>query len=97
MSIQPISGTVRRYVLDALYIVYFMVCTVQVVMLRHGESTWNQENRFCGWFDAGLSEKGQEYPAKEIENGFYTVKKKEIFHVIIYGIHLYLSYMFSNL
>jgi len=28
------------------------------VMVRHGESTWNKENRFCGWFDADLSEKG---------------------------------------
>eukprot|EP00092_Neocalanus_flemingeri_P003696 GFUD01003972.1.p1 GENE.GFUD01003972.1~~GFUD01003972.1.p1 ORF type:complete len:615 (-),score=155.92 GFUD01003972.1:353-2197(-) len=32
--------------------------TYKVVMIRHGESTWNQENKFCGWFDAGLSEKG---------------------------------------
>jgi len=32
--------------------------TYKVVMIRHGESEWNQENRFCGWFDAGLSEKG---------------------------------------
>jgi len=32
--------------------------TYKVVMLRHGESTWNQENRFCGWYDAGLSDKG---------------------------------------
>jgi len=32
--------------------------TYQIVMIRHGESEWNQENRFCGWFDAGLSEKG---------------------------------------
>jgi len=30
----------------------------KVVMVRHGESTWNQENRFCGWFDADLSDKG---------------------------------------
>jgi 2,3-bisphosphoglycerate-dependent phosphoglycerate mutase len=29
-----------------------------VVMIRHGESTWNQENKFCGWFDADLSELG---------------------------------------
>jgi len=34
--------------------------TYKVVMIRHGESTWNQENRFCGWFDAGLSTKGME-------------------------------------
>jgi len=29
-------------------------------MIRHGESTWNKENRFCGWYDAGLSPKGME-------------------------------------
>jgi 2,3-bisphosphoglycerate-dependent phosphoglycerate mutase len=29
-----------------------------IVLLRHGESTWNQENRFTGWTDVGLSEKG---------------------------------------
>lgn len=29
-------------------------------MIRHGESAWNKENRFCGWFDADLSEKGVE-------------------------------------
>jgi 2,3-bisphosphoglycerate-dependent phosphoglycerate mutase len=26
--------------------------------LRHGESTWNQENRFTGWTDVGLTDKG---------------------------------------
>ncbi len=29
-----------------------------VVLLRHGESTWNKENRFTGWVDVDLSEKG---------------------------------------
>jgi 2,3-bisphosphoglycerate-dependent phosphoglycerate mutase len=29
-----------------------------VVLLRHGESTWNRENRFTGWTDVDLSEKG---------------------------------------
>jgi len=28
------------------------------VVVRHGESVWNQDNRFCGWFDSELSEKG---------------------------------------
>ena len=32
----------------------------KVVLLRHGESTWNQENRFTGWTDVDLSEKGIE-------------------------------------
>ncbi|HSG01003.1 MAG TPA: 2,3-diphosphoglycerate-dependent phosphoglycerate mutase [Vicinamibacterales bacterium] len=31
-----------------------------VVLLRHGESTWNRENRFTGWTDVDLSEKGLE-------------------------------------
>ena len=30
----------------------------QVVLVRHGESTWNDENRFTGWYDCPLSEKG---------------------------------------
>jgi 2,3-bisphosphoglycerate-dependent phosphoglycerate mutase len=29
-----------------------------VVLLRHGESTWNRENRFTGWADVDLTEKG---------------------------------------
>ena len=31
-----------------------------LVLLRHGESTWNKENRFTGWMDVPLSEKGVE-------------------------------------
>jgi len=31
-----------------------------IVMIRHGESEWNKENKFCGWFDADLSQKGKE-------------------------------------
>ena len=32
--------------------------TYTLVLLRHGESTWNQENLFAGWHDCGLSETG---------------------------------------
>lgn len=32
----------------------------RLVLLRHGESTWNKENRFTGWHDVDLSEKGRE-------------------------------------
>ena len=32
----------------------------KVVLLRHGESNWNKENRFTGWTDVDLSEKGIE-------------------------------------
>lgn len=30
----------------------------KLVLLRHGESVWNQENRFTGWTDVDLSDKG---------------------------------------
>src|SRR4029077_19804024 len=30
----------------------------KLVLLRHGQSTWNQENRFTGWVDVPLSEQG---------------------------------------
>jgi 2,3-bisphosphoglycerate-dependent phosphoglycerate mutase len=32
----------------------------QIVLLRHGESTWNKENRFTGWTDVDLTDKGIE-------------------------------------
>ncbi|MFQ5937608.1 MAG: 2,3-diphosphoglycerate-dependent phosphoglycerate mutase [Acidiferrobacterales bacterium] len=31
---------------------------ISLVLLRHGESDWNRENRFTGWTDVGLSEAG---------------------------------------
>jgi len=31
---------------------------IKIVLVRHGESTWNQENRFTGWHDVPLAEKG---------------------------------------
>ena len=30
----------------------------KIVLLRHGESQWNKENRFTGWADVGLTEQG---------------------------------------
>ncbi|MGZ3773168.1 MAG: 2,3-diphosphoglycerate-dependent phosphoglycerate mutase [Pseudobdellovibrionaceae bacterium] len=36
----------------------------KLVLVRHGESVWNQENRFTGWQDVDLSEKGRAEAAK---------------------------------
>ena len=33
--------------------------TYSLVLLRHGQSTWNLENRFTGWYDADLTEQGR--------------------------------------
>jgi len=35
-----------------------------LVLLRHGESTWNKENRFTGWTDVDLTETGREEAAR---------------------------------
>jgi 2,3-bisphosphoglycerate-dependent phosphoglycerate mutase len=46
-----------------------------VVLLRHGESTWNQENRFTGWTDVDLSDKGRKEAAEAgrlLKEGGYT-------------------------
>ena len=32
----------------------------QLVLLRHGESTWNRDNRFTGWTDVDLTDKGRD-------------------------------------
>lgn len=46
----------------------------KLVLLRHGESTWNEENRFTGWTDVDLSQKGLEEARNSgrllRENGF---------------------------
>ncbi|MCX5620486.1 MULTISPECIES: 2,3-diphosphoglycerate-dependent phosphoglycerate mutase [Bombella] len=35
------------------------MAVTKLVLVRHGESQWNQENRFTGWYDVDLSEKGR--------------------------------------
>ncbi len=44
----------------------------KVVLLRHGESVWNKENKFTGWTDVDLSEKG----ITEAQNSGEVLKKE---------------------
>jgi 2,3-bisphosphoglycerate-dependent phosphoglycerate mutase len=47
----------------------------KLVLLRHGESTWNKENRFTGWTDVDLSERGREEALEAgrlLKDGGYT-------------------------
>ncbi|HMC62583.1 MAG TPA: 2,3-diphosphoglycerate-dependent phosphoglycerate mutase [Candidatus Solibacter sp.] len=44
----------------------------KLVIVRHGESTWNRENRFTGWTDVDLSEKGRQ----EAKEGGLVLKKE---------------------
>jgi 2,3-bisphosphoglycerate-dependent phosphoglycerate mutase len=44
----------------------------KLVLIRHGESTWNKENRFTGWTDVDLSERGRQ----EAKEGGQALKKE---------------------
>jgi len=47
----------------------------KLVLLRHGESTWNKENRFTGWTDVPLSEQGiaeAHFAGKALKEAGYT-------------------------
>ena len=50
----------------------------KLVLLRHGESTWNKENRFTGWTDVDLSDKGRE---EAVEGGRVLLREGFVFDV----------------
>jgi 2,3-bisphosphoglycerate-dependent phosphoglycerate mutase len=52
----------------------------KIVLLRHGESTWNKENRFTGWTDVGLSDKGVQ---EALEAGRLLLKDGYVFDVAV--------------
>ena len=45
--------------------------TIQLVLLRHGQSIWNRDKKFTGWNDVALSPKGE----KEAEQAAYLLKQ----------------------
>ena len=47
---------------------------MKLVLLRHGQSVWNKENKFTGWTDVELSEKGIE----EAKEAGKTLKQNDI-------------------
>ena len=53
---------------------------IKLVLLRHGESQWNRENRFTGWRDIDLSEKG----LAEAANAGVLMKKEGLTFDIAY-------------
>ncbi|NOY56440.1 MAG: 2,3-diphosphoglycerate-dependent phosphoglycerate mutase [Actinobacteria bacterium] len=50
-----------------------------LVLLRHGESTWNKENKFTGWTDVPLSDRGT---AEAVESGKLMAKEGYRFDVV---------------
>ncbi len=70
----------------------------QVVLLRHGESTWNKENRFTGWTDVDLTPAGEEEARRagrvlhargiDVDIAFTSVLTRAIrsLDIVLYGI-----------
>jgi 2,3-bisphosphoglycerate-dependent phosphoglycerate mutase len=56
----------------------------KLVLIRHGESTWNKENRFTGWTDVELSERG----LKEAREAGITLKNEGFKFKIAYTSYL---------
>ena len=52
----------------------------KLVLVRHGQSTWNLENRFTGWTDVGLTEQGE----KEAHDGGCLIREAGFFFDIAY-------------
>ena len=54
-----------------------------LILIRHGQSTWNLEKRFTGWVDVHLTEKG----ISEAKKAGDLIKKKIL--QLTFTIHLY--------
>jgi 2,3-bisphosphoglycerate-dependent phosphoglycerate mutase len=52
----------------------------KLVLIRHGESDWNRENRFTGWTDVDLSEKG----LREAQEGAEVLKREGFIFDVAY-------------
>ena len=59
----------------------------KLILTRHGQSVWNAENRFTGWVDVDLSNKG----VQEAEKSGQLIKELKIKIDISYTCLLYTS------
>ena len=54
--------------------------TMELILLRHGESEWNAKNLFTGWVDVALSEKG----VSEANRGGQLLKEKSLLPDVVH-------------
>ena len=64
-----------------------------LVLLRHGESTWNAENLFTGWVDVPLSEKGE----REARRGGQLLREAGVLPEILHTSLMRRAIMTANL
>lgn len=74
---------------------FYLYSMQKLVLIRHGESVWNEENRFTGWTDVDLCEKGYQQAKNAgqllkkygytFDTGFCSVLKRSIktLHILL--------------
>jgi len=67
--------------------------TYTLILLRHGESTWNAENLFTGWVDVPLSEKGE----REARRGGQLLREAGVLPEILHTSLMRRAIMTANL
>ncbi len=76
-----------------------MTATYSLTLVRHGQSTWNLENRFTGWTDVGLTQQGEQEAHNSgkllLEAGYRLVEDPAIAGILIVVITLILYVLFS--
>ena len=65
----------------------------QLVCVRHGESAWNKDNKFCGWVDVSLSENG----IQEAHQAGIAIKKEKLTFDTVFTSTLKRAVMTANI
>jgi 2,3-bisphosphoglycerate-dependent phosphoglycerate mutase len=73
-------------------------CTIRIVpdlvLVRHGQSTWNEQNLFTGWVDVGLSERGR---AEAADAGRYLKEADDLDLAVVHTSVLKRAILTANL
>src|SRR5699024_6835581 len=67
--------------------------TYNLILLRHGESEWNQQNLFTGWVDVTLTDKGRAEGARAGE----LLREKELIRDVVYTSRLKRAILTANI
>jgi len=67
--------------------------TFQLVCVRHGESAWNKDNRFCGWVDVSLSDNG----IQEAHQAGKAIKNENLKFDMVFTSTLKRAFMTANI
>lgn len=70
-----------------------MAAAYRLVLIRHGESAWNLENRFSGWYDADLSPAGQE----EAQRGGEALRGEEMRSFVEEGMEMLAKWLLGDI